>query len=53
MNRIVWSFFDKKSFANNNGLLKLKNMDWSLSRISQMKKIILIHIPNLLLGFNI
>jgi hypothetical protein len=54
MKRIVWSFFDKKSFANSNGLLKLKNIDVSFEvEISQMKKKILIHIPNLLLGFNI
>jgi hypothetical protein len=54
MKRIVWSFFDKKSFVNSNGLLKLKNINWSFEvEISQMKNKILIHIPNLLLGFNI
>ncbi len=30
MKRNMWLFIDKKnSFVNSNGLLKLKNMDWS------------------------
>ncbi len=32
MKKTMWSFFDKKSFANSVGLLKLKNMDWSFDQ---------------------
>ncbi len=41
-------------FINNNGLLELKNMDRSFDwNITKWKKLILIHIPNLLFELNI
>ncbi len=43
----------KKPFVNNYELLKLKIWIGYLAGPSQMEKFILIHISNLLLGFNI
>jgi hypothetical protein len=54
MKRTMWLFIDKKSLGRNNGLLKLKNMEWSFDwNITKWKKNVLIHISNLLLGLNI
>ncbi len=51
--RTMWLFIDKTFICSSNGLLKLKIWTGHLIETSQNGKIILIHIPNLLLGLNI